>query len=151
MPITHRRSFLDKCSALKRGGVSLEIEPGRIVARGFADFGYEEFFVLESGELCSLFTGERSTLKPDSTESTFVVPDKEQLLEIIAGNKASVQRLEFVEERKWKLCLECDDGRLCELEGPAMEEVLVEGLMFIHGISDPEIKAPRKLITSKEL
>jgi hypothetical protein len=42
----------------------LNFAPGDDVARGFADVGFEEFFVLQNEKLCSKFTGDVSNFQP---------------------------------------------------------------------------------------
>ena len=75
--------FLAKCAALKDAGYKRELEPGVIVARGFADLGYEVFSVLPCDKLLSLFTGKITPLAADERQHLFLVPDADGLVQFI--------------------------------------------------------------------
>lgn len=76
--LRHSNQYLEKCEKLKLGGALFEIKPGAVVARGFADLGYEEFMLLENGKLVSLYRGNLSDFE-DANDHFFRVPSAREM------------------------------------------------------------------------
>jgi hypothetical protein len=75
--VNNSNSFLSLCEKLQ---LSPSFALHEVVARGFADVGYESFAVLPGRRLLSLFTGKITPLQEQEAEFFFLVPDVEHLL-----------------------------------------------------------------------
>ena len=80
------RKYLDMLSTLADCGYLRQFELADIVARGFADIGYEEFVVLPNNRICSLYTGQivdlptlDGKISVASSSFHFLVPTLQQL------------------------------------------------------------------------
>lgn len=74
------KQILERLSQLHAAGFFMKFEAGDKVARGFADLGFEEFFVLPGNRLSSTFTGEISQLKEGDEKHLFLIPDIDQVI-----------------------------------------------------------------------
>ncbi|MCB0310453.1 MAG: hypothetical protein KDD42_04420 [Bdellovibrionales bacterium] len=101
---------LERCATLKSLGLSLPCEVGSIVARGFADLGYEAFRVLPGEKLISLFTGKISSSSVTHDRELFVVPDVDLLVQEILRRGFSIESLRFVDQHSWQLRLRPSDS-----------------------------------------
>ena len=74
------RRALEKCQKLKELGYTCLFEAGRVIARGFADLGFEEFALLTSSKMVSLYSGQSSVLVDDHKMHFFNVPTCDELV-----------------------------------------------------------------------
>lgn len=85
----------------KQWGLVPRFEPGDIVARGFADLGYEEFQVLPSSRILSLTAGSVSALPSEHASHFFWIPSVEEITEILERRGVSCVSCARVEQREW--------------------------------------------------
>lgn len=101
-----RRDFLARCEVLGSEPPVFSLAPGRRVARGFADFGYEEFFLVETSKLVSLMTGSLSELSPEHERFFFVIPDVDTMAAELMRRGHRLSSLECESQRDWILCID---------------------------------------------
>ena len=85
----------------KQWGLEPRFEPGDIVARGFADLGYEEFQVLPSQKLLSLTAGTVSSLPADHSNHFFWIPSLDEMTELLERRGVPCVSCKRVERREW--------------------------------------------------
>jgi predicted nuclease of predicted toxin-antitoxin system len=73
-----KRELLSLCEAISNRGGLKNFNPGDTVARGFSDFGYEEFIFLENNNVISTISWTKSLLHQSSFEHLFLVPNSNQ-------------------------------------------------------------------------
>ena len=95
------REYLKTCDNVHKLGLRPRFEPGEIVARGFADLGFEEFLILPSKKLLSVMTGNIAELADGDRDRLVFVPGVEQLVEILEERKCFLERIEFVDGVRW--------------------------------------------------
>ena len=83
--------FLASCSKLKECGLVFPVKIGCRLARGFADLGYEEFYLLPANKLLSIYTAKTSEWSVEQEKHFFVVPDVNQLIAVISAQKIKVK------------------------------------------------------------
>ena len=89
------------CAEAKQWGLEPRFEPGDIVARGFADLGFEEFQVLPSSKLLSLTAGTVSALPTEHSNHFFWIPSVDEIVGLL--------------ERRGVPCILC--RRVCNVSG----------------------------------
>ena len=99
----HEPDFLKACETLKQKGRATRFSPGARVARGFADVGFEEFVVLPSGKLMSLFTGTQTELANEHRNFFFEVPGVEELIHELEKAGERIETIEYVNQRHWRV------------------------------------------------
>jgi hypothetical protein len=104
------RQHYEVCHELKRWGLEPRFEPGDIVARGFADLGYEEFQVLPSAKLLSLTAGTVSPLPTDHAAHFFWVPSVDETIDLLEKRGAASVALNRVDQREWRVEVKCEGG-----------------------------------------
>lgn len=95
------REQFEICSELKQWGVSPRFEPGDLVARGFADLGYEEFQVLPGRKLLSLTAGTLSALPQDDSGHFFWIPSIDEATDLIERAGARCLSCTRFDQREW--------------------------------------------------
>ena len=85
----------------KQWGLEPRFEPGDIVARGFADLGYEEFQVLPSQKLLSLTAGTVSSLPADHSNHFFWIPSLDEITELLERRGVPCLSCKRVDQREW--------------------------------------------------
>jgi hypothetical protein len=91
------------CSEAKQWGLEPRFEPGDIVARGFADLGFEEFQVLPSSKLLSLTAGTLSSLPTDHANHFFWIPSVDEVVEILERRGVPCISCKRIEQRDWSV------------------------------------------------
>jgi len=86
---------------LKQWGVEPRFEPGDVVARGFADLGYEEFQVLPSAKLLSLTAGTVSALPTDHANHFFWIPSIDEITELLERRGVPCVSCKRIDQRDW--------------------------------------------------
>lgn len=97
------RQVFELCHALKEAGLQPRFEPGDIVARGFADLGFEEFQVLPGPKLLSLTAGTMTTLQDDHRHFFFWVPSVDETVELIEREGWVARMCERGDTREWRV------------------------------------------------
>jgi hypothetical protein len=85
----------------KQWGLEPRFEPGDIVARGFADLGYEEFQVLPSQKLLSLTAGTVSSLPTDHSSHFFWIPSLDEITDVLERRGVPCLSCTRVDQREW--------------------------------------------------
>lgn len=85
----------------KQWGLTPRFEPGDVVARGFADLGYEEFQVLPSQKILSLTAGSVSALPSEHASHFFWIPSIDEITEILERRGVPCVSCSRVERREW--------------------------------------------------
>lgn len=128
--MAHSRHYLERCQKLKEIGIDLPILQGSIVSRGFADLGYEEFAVLSSTKLVSLYTGNISSYSQQDLMHLFVVPSVDMMCEILLKDGYEIASLTYVDQRTWKVeLLNSETGQYATFESISLEELWLEALI----------------------
>lgn len=101
-------------------GLEPRFEPGDVVARGFADLGFEEFQVLPGPKLLSLTAGSTSQLPIDHATHFFWIPSVDESIEIL--------------EKLGAPCVMChrEDGRDWVVQAQHREELEVHRARVLH-------------------
>jgi len=97
------RKQFEICNELRMWGLEPRFEPGDVVARGFADLGFEEFQVLPGEKLLSLTAGTSTALPADHQGHFFWIPSIDEcvdLLEKLGVRCVGCQRLDG---REWSV------------------------------------------------
>lgn len=89
------------CSEAKQWGLEPRFEPGDIVARGFADLGFEEFQVLPSSKLLSLTAGTVSVLPTEHSNHFFWIPSVDEIVELLERRGVPCVSCNRVDQREW--------------------------------------------------
>jgi hypothetical protein len=97
------KNILKKCEQLKESGYPCIFEAGLTIARGFADLGYEEFNLLTSSKMVSIYSGQTSLLQEDHQGHFFSVPTCDDLIEFILRRNVTIRALDCREGRDWKI------------------------------------------------
>lgn len=124
--------LLEKTEELKRRGISWPLEPGAMVARGYADVGYESFVLLPNRRLVSLFTAQSSELLQDHQQFFFVVPNLAMILDRLSRLGVSLVKTDYVLQKEWRVLAQNEKGRaLGEFCGRSLDELLLEVLLNV--------------------
>jgi hypothetical protein len=126
--MTSGQKFLAKCAALKDKGIHFEFEQGHIVARGYADLGYEEFVLLASNKICSLYSGKISELPEEEKKHFFIVPDQDMMTDKIIKTGLDIESIVFENQRNWKLTVVNTKMKNLVFSGVTVKDVFLECL-----------------------
>jgi len=97
------RAQFEICSDLKSWGLEPRFEPGDLVARGFADLGYEEFQVLPGLRLLSLTAGTTSPLPEEHRHHFFWIPSLDEAVTLLESTGVSCLRCDRIDAREWRV------------------------------------------------
>lgn len=117
------RQMFEVCQALKETGLQPRFEPGDVVARGFADLGFEEFQVLPGPKLLSLTAGTTSALSEEHRHFFFWIPSVEETVMLLEREGVEIRSCERKDGREWVIQLRAEQ-KLGEsyTEGGALAE-----------------------------
>ena len=119
------------CNELRVWGLEPRFEPGDVVARGFADLGYEEFQVLPGPSLLSLTAGTVTRLPDDHQGHFFWIPSVDECIALLESKGVVLDQLTRVDSREWALAFNDPGDRELSVRGESLHEVLLKGL---HGL-----------------
>lgn len=123
--------FLARCEELKLAGFNPGFEPGRCVARGFSDLGFEVFQLVRGDKLVSLFTGKLSEKPHDFEKHFFAVLSCDDMAGWLDRYGYDIGGLRYVEQRRWELSLRCSEDQVeVKIEGGTLDEVFLEALHY---------------------
>lgn len=110
------------------------LEPGHHIARGYADLGYEEFYLIPGGKIISLFTGKVAELKAEHIQFFFVIPTVDEMVELLSQKGFDVTGFKYIEGRSWELVLRSVDTDIeRRFMAGTIEEVVLAGVMELLG------------------
>lgn len=89
------------CNELRIWGLAPRFEPGDVVARGFADLGFEEFQVLPGSMLLSLTAGTVSAIPEGHRDHFFWIPSFDEAIDMVEMRGGTVQSLLREDARTW--------------------------------------------------
>ena len=123
--------FLAKCSKLQELDIKFEFGQGSLIARGFADLGYEEFIMLTCTKICSLYSGKVSVLPEDDRNNFFYVPDCDEMSDKLIQLGFTIAAIDYQEQRIWKITLNKHDGTdAVQYEADSLKDALIECLLL---------------------
>ncbi len=112
-------------------GLEPRFEPGDIVARGFADLGFEEFQVLPSSQLLSLTAGTVSRIPEDHRGHFFWIPSADEAIDWLEARGVVIRECVRNDGRSWTMTLQQPDGVVREVRGESLHEVVLRALHAI--------------------
>ena len=134
-------SYLDKCYELHQSGFRFDFDKGKKVARGFADLGYEEFYLLPGEKIVSVFTGSVAPFDDQAGEHFFVIPSSADLIVAIEQLDFDLKALDYCERRTWRLQLShISTNDTQSFEGVQIEQALIAGLLYAYHFSLNKLK-----------
>jgi hypothetical protein len=125
------RTQFEICSELKSWGLEPRFEPGDVVARGFADLGYEEFQVLPGTRLLSLTAGTTTALPTEHTHHFFWIPSIDESVSLLEQAQVTCLRCDRVDAREWKVEAHCED-RIEVQRARSLHEALLSTVREIY-------------------
>ena len=118
--------FLESCSKLSELGLKIPIKVGSRVSRGFADLGYEEFYLLPSNKLLSIYTAKTSDWLKEHQKFFFAVPDADQIISAIRQELIDVKvNLSGIE---WQVVLK-NNHKAVENTGSSIINLLIKSYL----------------------
>lgn len=129
-------------------GYNLPMIPGVLLARGFADLGFEEFNLLSGNRVVSKATGQTSTIDPSEISKCFVLPSIDIMISEIRKAGWDIDSLIFFEQRDWLFTLIKDDNDndVYTLVDRSLMNVVAKGLYYvITGTGFDSNEKPRNL------
>ncbi len=119
------------CDELRVWGLEPRFEPGDVVARGFADLGFEEFQVLPGPTLLSLTAGSMSSLLDDHRQHFFWIPSVDEVVELIESRGCELLTCTREDARSWIVNARLQDGAEVCSRGNTMHMALLKSLYRI--------------------
>jgi hypothetical protein len=126
------REHFELCNQLKLAGLQPRFETGDVVARGFADLGFEEFQVLPGVNLLSLTAGTVKPLPFEHREHFFWIPSADEAVELIEASTYQIASCVREDMRNWKVILSSDSMPVIEVASPDLHLVLLRSLADIY-------------------
>jgi hypothetical protein len=131
------RDELEACHRLYRRGVLLQMESGDLVARGFADVGVEEFYLLPDRRVLSLTTGEKTDLVSDDRSAFFLIPSVDDIVLEIERHGGSVEQIARAHDGSgWCVTVAHRQGERGTVEAASLFRAMLRALGLLVGI-DP--------------
>jgi hypothetical protein len=119
------------CNELRIWGLEPRFEPGDVVARGFADLGFEEFQVLPGPRLLSLTAGTASALPEDHRGHFFWIPSVDEAIELIEVKGAQIELCKREDGRDWVLEMMVNDSCRVTLRSGTLHGVVLLALFRV--------------------
>ena len=116
------------CNELKVWGLEPRFEPGDVVARGFADLGFEEFQVLPGPRLLSLTAGTASALPEEHRGHFFWIPSVDEVVDLLEVRGAQIDLCRREDGRDWVLEMRVGDSDLIVLRSSTVHGVILLAL-----------------------
>jgi hypothetical protein len=126
------REHFALCNQLKLAGLQPRFEAGDIVARGFADLGFEEFQVLPGINLLSLTAGTVKPLPFEHREHFFWIPSVDEAVELIEAGAYQIASCVRADMRNWIITLSSDSLAAIEVAAPDLHVALLRALADIY-------------------
>lgn len=127
------RQHFSLCNRLRIHGLEPRFEVGDIVARGFADLGFEEFQVLPGPRLLSLTAGTVTVLPDEHRQHFFWIPSVDEAVTLLETRGYIVSSLHREDAREWRLSLVSAAGEESEAIAQTLHEVVLRALVLVYG------------------
>jgi hypothetical protein len=128
------REQFQLCNELKQWGLSPRFEPGDVVARGFADLGFEEFQVLPGPKLLSLTAGTLSPLPAEHAAHFFWIPSVDESVALVEKAGGEIRSCARPESREWVLELRIRDA-FEEIRARNFHDVVLKALLVAYRVA----------------
>jgi hypothetical protein len=125
------REQFQLCNELRQWGLEPRFEPGDVVARGFADLGFEEFQVLPGPRLLSLTAGTATPLPVEHRGHFCWIPSIDEAIALLEGLGAELSSCSRHEAREWVVELRVRDT-LHELRGRSFHDVALKAVLAAY-------------------
>jgi hypothetical protein len=119
------------CSSLRHLGLEPRFEVGDLVARGFADLGFEEFQVLPGPRILSLTAGTVKPLAEDHQQHFFWIPSVDESIEILEARGVCIQSCLREDSRQWKVSVVTQANAVFDLSARSLHEALLRALVEV--------------------
>ena len=128
------KQFLGLCEDLHKLELLIpRFEVGERVGRGFADLGAEEFQIIGSNRIVSLFTGHTSELTADQRRFFFLIPDVDQLAAMLCERGFDIEQIERPDQRQWRIELRrVSDRRVSSVSAESLPEAFAQALLSLN-------------------
>lgn len=130
------RDHFALCSTLRQLGLEPRFEVGDVVARGFADLGFEEFQVLPGPRILSLTAGTLKPLPDDHREHFFWIPSVDEAIALLEGRGITISDCVREEQREWRLTVGGECGMLPTVSARSLHEALLRALVEVYSHKD---------------
>jgi hypothetical protein len=117
------------CNRLRLLGLEPRFEVGDVVARGFADLGFEEFQVLPGPRLLSLTAGTVKPLPDDHRQHFFWIPSVDEAIELLEERGATIDLCSREDGRTWNVKISVQSGASIEVSERSLHEALLHALV----------------------
>lgn len=125
------REQFQLCNELRQWGLEPRFEPGDVVARGFADLGFEEFQVLPGPRLLSLTAGTATALPLEHRGHFCWIPSIDEAIRLLEGIGGEITRCSRQDAREWVVELRVRDS-MQEFRGRSFHEVVLQVLLAAY-------------------
>jgi hypothetical protein len=126
------KEHFELCNQLRLSGLEPRFEPGDVVARGFADLGFEEFQVLPGPSILSLTAGTAKPLPPDHQHHFFWIPSVDESIELIEASGYELASCARQEMRDWLLSLSKQDLAPIQVIARDLHGALLKALLVVY-------------------
>lgn len=126
------REHFSLCNTLQTYGLEPRFEVGDVVARGFADLGFEEFQVLPGPRLLSLTAGTVTHLLDEHRQHFFWIPAVDEAVALLETQRYTVASLRREDAREWRLFLRHEMGDEVEVGARTLHEVVLRALVQLY-------------------
>jgi len=113
-------------------GLEPRFEAGDIVARGFADLGFEEFQVLPGPQLLSLTAGTTKPLSDDHRHHFFWIPSVDEAVAIIEQQGVMLSECVREDARNWRISAQMRSDASVEVIARSLHEALLRTLLAVY-------------------
>jgi hypothetical protein len=117
------------CEKLKGLGLEPRFEVGDLVARGFADLGFEEFQVLPGSRLLSLTAGTLRQIPDEHRHFFFWIPSVDEAIELIELKGGVITSCERIDARDWRVEVSFPERPAHTSSARSFHEVLILALL----------------------
>lgn len=119
------------CDELRIWGLAPRFEPGDVVARGFADLGFEEFQVLPGPTLLSLTAGTMSPLPEEHRQHFFWIPSVDEAIELFESRGIQIDSCSREDARTWVFRVYLTDSSPAEFRSATLHTAVLQGLYAV--------------------
>jgi hypothetical protein len=130
------RNHYALCSQLRELGLEPRFEVGDVVARGFADLGFEEFQVLPGPRILSLTAGTVRPLPQDHLQHFFWIPSIDEVIGIVEARGWVVSECVREDQREWRIAFQRESGGHIVAGARSLHEALLRALVELLAIQE---------------
>ena len=126
------RDHFALCNRLRALGLEPRFEVGDVVARGFADLGFEEFQVLPGPRILSLTAGTVKPLPDDHREHFFWIPSVDESIELLEVRGVTLDECVREDGRSWRIRARCLSGSQVDVRAQSLHEATLMALVAAY-------------------